>query len=136
MPSVTPSALANLAACFSSCVSPGAELGLTNYLLAQIWKANDAMADTTPAALMEGARCFNSCIPDGMQVAVMNYTLYQILAAGGGGGGPIAPEDLTQSGAGTPPLDGSWTKPFWRDTVTDIKYQNWGTVAAPEPRVY
>lgn len=130
MPSVTPSALANLAACFSSCVSPGAELGLTNYLLAQIWKANDAMADTTPAALMEGARCFNSCIPDGMQVAVMNYTLYQILAAGGGGGeGGLGGVTVA---AGDPPVDGSITTLFYKNATTGTKYINLGTVASPD----
>lgn len=127
MPVLTPSALANLATCFNSCVPSGSQLAVTNYLLAQLWKANDAMADITPAALMEGAKCFQSCIPDGMQLAVMNYTLAQILNAGGSGGAG----GVTVA-AGAPPIDGSITTLFYKDSVSEIKYINLGTTVAPD----
>lgn len=128
MPVLTPSALANLAACFSSCVPDGAQLGVANYLLAQLLKATDPMADISPSALIAGAACFNSCIPPGMHLAVMNYTLAKILDAGGGGvtGGGVT------VASGPPPVDGSITTLFYKDSVSGIKYINLGTAVAPD----
>lgn len=38
---------------------------------------------------------------------------------------------LWASGAGAPAVDGSISKPFYKDTVTNFKYANVGTVAVP-----
>lgn len=86
MPALTPSVLANLARCFESCVPPGAQLAVTNYLLAQIAKTSNPALDVTPSALANAARCFNSCIPPGMELAVTNYLLNGILGGTGGVG--------------------------------------------------
>lgn len=85
MPVLTPSVLANLARCFESCVPPGAQLAVTNYLLAQIAKTSNPALDVTPSALANAARCFNSCIPPGMELAVMNYLLNNLVTGGGVG---------------------------------------------------
>lgn len=124
MPVLTPSAIANLATCFN-CVPDGSQLAVTNYLLAQLWKSNDAMADITPAALMEGAKCF-SCIPPGMQLAVANYLLSQM--TGGTSGSGVS--WYIYAGVGPPPA--GVTDPFAKNTATGIKYSNLGTVASPD----
>lgn len=129
MPDLTPSVLANLAQCFNSCVPTGGQLAVSNYLLAQIWKANDPMADLTPNVLMEGARCFNSCVPDGMQLALANYLLYQVYVSGGGGTGSGV-SWYTYAGVGAPPA--GVTDPFAKNTTTGIKYANLGTVIVPD----
>lgn len=133
MPDLSPSAIANLARCFNQCVPAGSQLAVSNFILSQIWKANDPMADISPAVILEGARCFNQCIPDGMQLAVMNYTLAQILVSGGGGGGGGLAG--SQHGAGPPPTDGSWTTLIWKNDTTGIVYVNMGNVLAPDPQV-
>lgn len=78
MPALTPSVLANLARCFDSCIAPGGQLAVTNYLLSQILLEVNAVADVSPRNLANQARCFQSCIPPGEQLAVANYLLGQI----------------------------------------------------------
>lgn len=73
-----PSALANLANCFSCVIPPGDQLAVQTYLLAVI-----AGVDTSSAgvqALVNAATCFSCTIPPGEQLAVQNYLLVQLLS--------------------------------------------------------
>jgi hypothetical protein len=87
MPLSSPSALAHLARCYNSCIPPGMEQAVSNYLLAQLVKLSNPELDVTPSALANAARCYENCIPPGLQIPVSIYLLYNILLTGGGGGG-------------------------------------------------
>lgn len=126
MATATVTSLSNAARCYDSCIPPGMQNAVAIYLLTQILKASDPMANISTAYLITQARCVDSCVPPGMQMSVMIYLLSQISAGSGGGlgGWTLA--------AGPPPTDGSVTTGFYKDTDSKVKYANLGTVAAPD----
>lgn len=64
---------------------------------------------------------------DPLQVcaAKLAWWLSQLTSGGGGGIGGLT------NGAGVPPVDGSVTTLFYRNTLTGQKYMNVGTTAVP-----
>lgn len=126
-----PSILANDARCYSSCIPMGMQPSVVISLLAELLLIQDPMADVTARTLAKSASCYSNCIPPGEQLAVMNYLLYQIWVNGGGGGGGGG-INLWTKAAGNPPVDGSVTTPFYKNTTNGIKYANLASVAAPD----
>lgn len=65
---------------------------------------------------------------DPLQVVTAKLAWWASQISGGGGGGGLS--GVTNA-AGAPPVDGSVTTLVYRNTVTDQKYINVGTVAVP-----
>lgn len=92
------------------------------YLLQQI-----ASVNMTAQELMDASKCYRDCMSGKALYGAMVYLLCSISEAGGGVGGggvTVAP--------GPPPVDGSITTLFYKDSVTGFKYINLGTTIAPD----
>lgn len=79
-----PKALAAAAVCFDSCISPGAQLAVQSYLLAQILNQLNG-ASTDPKVILAAATASpNSFLQlEGVQQEVQAYLLCQIASASG-----------------------------------------------------
>lgn len=116
------SALANVSRCYSTCIPPGSFLGVAIYLLALRAGITNPMSSETASLLANQGKCFSDCIPPGDQLGVI---IYLLSTGGGGGAGGITVQ------AGPPPIDGSITTLFYKDSVTGFIFINSGTVANP-----
>lgn len=116
--------LANVSRCYSTCIPPDSLLGVAIYLLALRAGITNPMSSETASLLANQAKCFSDCIPPGDQLGVIIY----LLSTGGGGGGGAG--GITVQ-AGPPPIDGSVTTLFDKNSLTGEIFINSGTVANP-----
>lgn len=120
-----PQTISDDAACFL-CLPEKTLTAMMVYLLAAILKEEQPMADITPQAIATASACYN-CVSAKYLYAEIVYLLCQLTSGGGGGGGLGG----VTNGTGAPPLDGSITTLFYKDTLTGDIYLNTGTVAVP-----
>lgn len=118
--------LANVSRCYNTCIPPGSQWSVVIYLLALISGIPDPMSSETASLLANRAKCME-CIPPGNQLGVIIYLLDAIITGGGGGGALFG---ITVA-AGPPPIDGSITTLFYKDSVSNSIWINSGTVANP-----
>lgn len=104
-------------------------LGLVPYaqlaVLCKILQSVDPMTDCSAATLVDNAKCLACAVPPGLVQFAALYLLCQIQAGGGGGTASVT------VAAGAPPVDGSISTLFYKDSLTGFKYINVGTVAVP-----
>lgn len=104
-------------------------LGLVPYaqlaVLCATLKTLNPMASCSASDLIENAKCLSTCIPPGL---VQFATLAVLCQIGSGGGGGTAAVTVA---AGAPPVDGSISTLFYKNSVTGQKFINVGTVAVP-----
>lgn len=79
-------AVENDAKCFT-CLPEKQLIAMQTYLLAQLWLAQNPMADITPQALLDGSKCFRDCFNYKQLYGAMVYLLCQITGGGGAGSG-------------------------------------------------
>lgn len=79
----------------------------------------------TASDLVDAAKCLECQIPQGLLPFIQTYLLCQIQAGGGGGTASVT------VAAGAPPVDGSISTLFYKNSVTGQKFINVGTVAVP-----
>lgn len=104
-------------------------IGLVPYaqlsLLCSIAKNYDMSLDCSAATLVDNAKCLACAVPPGLVQFAALYLLCQIQAGGGGGTASVT------VAAGAPPVDGSISTLFYKNSVTGQKFINVGTVAVP-----
>jgi hypothetical protein len=118
------------ASCFQTLAGPAQWESVKLNLLCQILQSLDPMADCDVQTLAASAKCFFTASTGGLGRSLELQLLCDIYTAlsGGGGGTPLV--GIT-SDAGDPALDGSITTLLYKDTDTNVKYVNTGTIAVP-----
>lgn len=76
--------IATEASCFT-CQGEKILTGMSVYLLAQLLKASDPMADISPAAIATASNCYTCYMSGKGLLGAMVYLLSQITGGGGGG---------------------------------------------------
>lgn len=116
------------ASCFT-CQGEKQLLGMQVYLLAQLLKLSDPMADISPAAIAAASNCYTCYLSGKGLLGAAVYLLCQITDNGGTG----SSDGTTNMALGgvAPPVDGSITTYRVFDTDTAFSWYNSGTIAAP-----